>query len=51
MFKVQLRDLRVKEFDTKEKAEKYAELTGGKVVDKAIIPMARRKLKQFWERS
>jgi len=51
MYKVQLRDLRVKEFDNKEQAEKYAEASGGKVVDEIRLPKPLRKLKQFWERT
>ena len=47
---VQLRDGRIKEFDTKEKAEKYASVTAGVIVSKKPPVKPKRKLKQFWER-
>ncbi len=51
VYLVELRDRRIKEFDTIEGAEKYAEITAGKVIDKRPKVVPRPKLKQFWERS
>lgn len=50
-YKVQLKDLRVKEFTNKKDAEAYCEASGGQIVKKVKKLPLRQKLKQFWERS
>jgi hypothetical protein len=51
MYKVQLHDGRVKEFEDKGNAERYAEVSNGKIVKNTIKKAVKEKLKQFSERS
>lgn len=51
MTQVQLPDGRIREMETKKKAQAYATAMGGKVITKASQIMKKAKLKQFWERS
>ena len=51
VYLVQLHDGRIKEFKTQEKADEYAVITSGRVIDIRPPVVERPKVKQFGDRT